>query len=338
MLPWTDDKGRNLTVNMRWLIPYADVALATAPLEEEAPAEGLAEFSRRLMPMVAQPFATAISQRTAFGRKVLTGAENRSDALKKLAYASSVGTLPVLLGQYWAGLHRNATAGEEAKRPVAEKALVGPVVGGIRHFYPESQVSLRKARMGGLVRELQEEAGAMRGRLLRGSVTADTFREEVGKLWARSADPDISHPETLAVVRAVEDNRPDEARTAFLRLLRGGFYADEDEAKDKIEAVLGLRERLRDLQASRLPDARAAGAGLLAELRQTGRVSGAQEQHLREVLSTLSDSDRDAVLKWLAEQIPIARRVHGTKRAKPMPRPMLGPPATFILPQPQPEP
>lgn len=115
VLPATDEKGRYVTVNLKWLIPYADVALVMQPMEEEAPAQGLAELVRRGLPMVAQPAATAISQKTAFGRDVLTGAESRKDAVKKLAYAATVESLPALLGSYWAALERNERAGERSK-------------------------------------------------------------------------------------------------------------------------------------------------------------------------------------------------------------------------------
>ncbi|MEE8201511.1 MAG: hypothetical protein V3R29_10130, partial [Candidatus Acidoferrales bacterium] len=79
-----------------------------------------------------------------------------------------------------------------------------PVTGRIEHFTPEGKIGLRKALTAGKARKVQEEAGRQRGRFIRGATSAETFREEVGKLGARITQEGVAHPETVAVLDALE--------------------------------------------------------------------------------------------------------------------------------------
>jgi hypothetical protein len=196
-----------------------------------------------------------------------------------------------LLGQYWERLYKNATAGEERKKPLLQKALVEPVTGRIERFTPEGKIGLRKALIAGKAREVQEEAGRQRGRFIRGTTSAETFREEVGKLRTRITQEGVAHPETVAVLDALErggdertqatyqrlvahGSRPsrDEVRTVILKLLeqnqnaraafreltRSRFYETPKEAFEALVDIQRRKARLTELEQTPLPETRAA--------------------------------------------------------------------------------
>lgn len=312
VLPWTDDEGRNLSVNLRWLIPYSDVSLIFAPFEAESPEQAIAEASRRVIPMVAQPVATVLSQRTPWGRKVLTGAETRKDALKKLGYAATVESLPVLLGQYWAALKRNAEAGERSKRGLAERGLVLPLVGGVRRFHREEQENIGQAKQAGRLRAVDEQLGVLRGRLIRGQISGAAFAREVEAL--QRTVKEAANPEVLAVAEAVERGDREATRRGLANLR--SVFRSEEAAEDAVVQVLDTRRRLEEELQSPLTEARSAADAIVASVRNTGQVTEAQYSAFEELLDALPKRDEEKLVEWLGEQIEIARRVHRERNVR----------------------
>ena len=341
VLPWTDDKGKNLVLDLRWLIPFSEVTLMRYAAVEEEPERGWTQLARRVMPMVAQPIATAVTQTTAFGRKVLTGVETRAEAAWKLARAAALSALPALLGQYWARLYRNAQAGEERKQSWWEKILVEPATGRLQRFHPEERIGLRKALTAGKARKVQEEAGRQRGRFIRGTTSAETFREEVGKLRTRITQEGVAHPETVAVLDALERGGDERTQAAYQRLLaegsrisretvqevivellelntdasaafrslaRSGFYRTPEEAFEALVDIQRRKARLTELEQTPLPEARSAAQAAVDELRRTGQVTTKTGRELEAALEPLSESDQNKLLDWLEEQMRIQRR------------------------------
>ena len=361
VLPWTDDKGKNLVLDLRWLIPFSEVTLMRYAAVEEEPERGWAQLARRVIPMVAQPVATLATRETAFGQEVFRKTDSRTEKAWKLARAAALSAMPALLGQYWARLYRNAQAGEERKQSWWEKILVEPATGRLQRFHPEERIGLRKALTAGRARKVQEEAGRERGRFIRGTTSAETFREEVGKLRARITQ--VAHPETVAVLDALErggdertqtayqrlvahGSRPSkdevrrvmlkllernqDARTAFRELTRSGFYETPKEAFEALVDIQRRKARLGEMEQMPLPEARAAVEGVVEELRRTGRVSRAVRQQLVEALKALPDSDQKAILDWLQDQLTAQKGVQERERRRTAPAP--GVPITRLQP------
>jgi hypothetical protein len=360
VLPITGSKGRNIKVSILWLIPYGELLMLKDILSPEDPERGAAALAHRVVPMAAQPIVTVATSRKSFGQKFLSGTETPAEANRKRASEFIKGYLPGLLGQYWERLYKNATAGEERKKPLLQKALVEPVTGRIERFTPEGKIGLRKALLAGKAREVQEEAGRQRGRFIRGTTSAETFREEVGKLRTRITQEGVAHPETVAVLDALErggdertqatyqrlvahGSRPsrDEVRTVILKLLeqnqnaraafreltRSRFYETPKEAFEALVDIQRRKARLTELEQTPLPETRAAVEGVLEELRRTGRASRATRQQLVEALKALPQSDQKAILDWLQDQITAQKGVKERERRRtaPVPRGNLAP-------------
>ncbi len=303
-LPITDSKGRNLKVSLLWLLPFGEIFFLSDLLAGDQDVErGLVAAARKFLPMSLQPVATAVSGRGPFGEKVLRGTETREEAAEKMGWAVLKGWLPGLLGQYWDRLYQNAAAGEERQKPWWEKALVEPITGRIEHFRPEEKVDLRKALLAGRGRDVQEEAYRQRGRFLRGATTAETYREEVGKLRGRAEEPDVAHPETLAVVQALEGGRHKDARAAYSRLKQSGYYASSEEALDAIRDLLRRRARLQEMESAPLPEAKEAARAVVEELKRTGKVRRETRRQLEQALAALPESEETALLDWLEQQL-----------------------------------
>jgi hypothetical protein len=316
-VPITDDKGRNLIVNLQWLIPFSEVALLRYSAAEEEPERGLAQATRRFIPMIGQPVATAISQRGAFSQKILTGTETQGEAKWKMAREVVLAALPGLLGQYWDRLYKNAAAGPERKEPWGQTLAEG-LVGNIQRLRPGERIELRKALIAGQGREVQEEGARQRGRLIRGATSAETFREEIGKLRERSGEEAAAHPETLAVVKALEEGRNSEAQAEYQKLKDSGFYANSEEAIKTIRDLLTRRGRLAELEKAPLAPARETVAAIVDEFRRTGRVNQGKRHMLKARMAALSESDQDAVLDYLEQQLNIAReeRKHRSRESE----------------------
>ena len=230
----------------------------------------------------------------------------------------------------------------------------------LQRFHPEERIGLRKALTAGKARDVQEEAGRQRGRFIRGTTSAETFREEVGKLGARITQEGIAHPETVAVLDALERGgdertqaayqrlvahgsrtsrdevrsvilklleRNQDARTAFRELTRSGFYETPKEAFEALVDIQRRKARLGELERTPLPEARAAVEGVVEELRRTGRVSRAGRQQLVEALKALPQSDQKAILDWLQDQLAAQKGVEERERRRtaPAPRTSLAP-------------
>jgi hypothetical protein len=254
-LPMTDSKGRNLVVNLQWAVPFSEVELLRYAATEEESERGIAQTTRRFIPMVAQPIATAISQRGAFSQKILTGTETQEEAKRKMAREVILTALPGLLGQYWDRLYKNAVAGPELREPWWQRLAEG-FVGNVQRIRPGERIELRKALIAGQGRAVQEEAGRQRGRLIRGAETEETFREQIGKLRERSEEEAAAHPQTLRVVKALEEGRSGEAREEYQKLKDSGFYANSEEALQAIRDQLNRRGRLAELEKAPLVPAR----------------------------------------------------------------------------------
>ena len=78
-----------------------------------------------------------------------------------------------------------------------------------------------------------------------------------------------------------------------------------------MDAVIDLQRRqarLVEMERVPLPEATAAARAVVDEFRQSGRVSRSLRERLGQALEALPESDQNAVLDWLEQQMRIEQR------------------------------
>ena len=195
ILPVTDKYGRNIVLNMRWLIPFADILWMKDIATEGEPGKAGTQFLRKFFPMSAQPILTAISGMTAQGKELFTGAEPRK-GLKNLAkvYGTRFGYaaleyLPMLAGQYWKGLYDNATQrGPRTQVSALEKAVIRPLAGSTRRIGTvETYDKLNRAASGETIKTIETLARARR-QYEDGKISSKAYRSAVESFHDRAVE------------------------------------------------------------------------------------------------------------------------------------------------------
>lgn len=195
------------------------------------------------------------------------------------------------------------------------------MTGRIRRFFPEEASDIGQSKREGRLRDVQEQLGRDRNRLIRGQISEAEFQKRVGA--HRRGMREAAEPLTLAAAEAFLRGDAKATRDAIEKLVESGPYRDREAALAAVEQVSALLEKLDEREALPLGTARSLAEELLAETRERGGFAKSNPlvARFQKELDALPESEQDALLDWFEEQQAIARRVHAQKRKSTTPRP-----------------
>ena len=126
VLPITDDRGRNIIVNLTWLIPFAELGFFAWDDSKDVTKNAL-----RLTPLAFKGALTTAFGKTAYGTDITKPGD--PDWLKKYVTNGVVQYMPFMMGQYLVNQYRNAVEPDKDRKvPWWQRAFVAPAIGGIR--------------------------------------------------------------------------------------------------------------------------------------------------------------------------------------------------------------
>jgi len=181
VLPITDENGRNIMVDFRWLIPFSEVT-GTIPTRVEELTRGV--FA--LLPMSLKGVVTTMTNRNFWGGEITKPTDPNSEKKRKLATNLIMSFMPGMFGQYWHGIYRNAVEkGEETKKPWWEQAFVKGILGSTRRFEPEEEVLRGDIGRKVQLRQVQTELARIRRRFGAGKISEAEFERQIDNLFKR---------------------------------------------------------------------------------------------------------------------------------------------------------
>ncbi|MCI0348866.1 MAG: hypothetical protein L0Z53_05515 [Acidobacteriales bacterium] len=255
VLPMTDEQGRNISVNLKWMIPFADVMDYEDLLGIFGSQREREKAVRGALPMIVQPLVTGITGRTQWGQSIEPtpppekGIGNQAGIWMRRGNAMLDEARVGVLGQYWERIRKEVQdKGDTSALPWWEKAFISPITGTTRRISKKETPALNTKIVWSRAQEVLEGGDGMKGvfatisKYKSGDISEKVFRDNMDRLFERSKE--------VFEMPVARDARRDIAKS-FYDAYSKSFRFDPRQDKNRVPSDVIARTRrflLRDLK------------------------------------------------------------------------------------------